>query len=66
VDPTTNRDDVFLILPLVALLLFGYFRVDEIFGAKRPAAHHPTPPSKPVSDPADTSLMTDPDGRPWT
>jgi hypothetical protein len=66
VDPTTNRDDVLLILPLVALLVFGYFRVDEIFGHKKPPATHPVPPAKPVADPADASLMTDPDGRHWS
>jgi hypothetical protein len=65
VDPTTNKDEYLLFLPLVALLVFGYFRIDEIFGPKkhcRPSRR----PSRPVSDPADTSLMTDPDGRPWS
>jgi hypothetical protein len=66
VDPTTNRDEVFLILPLIALFVFGYLRVDEIFGPKKPHAH-PTPrPSQTVADPSDTALMTDPDGRPWS
>jgi hypothetical protein len=64
VGPTTNQDELLFILPLIALLVFGYFRVDEIFGPKKPASHA-APPRLPVADPADASLMTDPDGRHW-
>lgn len=57
-------DEFILIVPLVALLVFGYFRVDEIFGKKK-QAHGMRRPSQPAADPAEESMMTDPDGRPW-
>jgi hypothetical protein len=63
-DLTTNQDELLLVLPLIALLLLGYFRVDEIFGPRK-NGHPAPPPSQPVVDPADISLMTHPDGRPW-
>jgi hypothetical protein len=65
VDPTTNKDDILLFLPLVGLLVFTYLRLDGILGRKK----HCRPvrrPMQPVADPADISLMTDPDGRPWS
>jgi hypothetical protein len=68
VDPTSTHDnwnDIILFAPLVALLIFGYFRVDEIFGPKRNAGTGPRP-SRPAADPGETSWMSDPDGRPWT
>jgi hypothetical protein len=67
-DPTTNQDQLILFLPLVALLLFGYFHMDEIFEPKKhgPSTPRPARPSQPVADPTDASVMTDPDGRPWS
>jgi hypothetical protein len=59
-----NWDNLMLCIPLVGLLIFGYFRVDEIFGPKKPTTH-PSHPTIPVRDPAEPSLMTDPDGTPW-
>jgi hypothetical protein len=65
VDPTTNKGDFLLFLPLAGLLVFAYLRLDGLLGPRkrcRPARR----PMQPVADPADISLMTDPDGRPWS
>ena len=67
VHPTTMNsswDTVMFGIPLIALLIFGYFRLDEIFEPRKPSAgirRH----THPVKDPAEQSLLTDPDGRPW-
>jgi hypothetical protein len=56
--------DLFLFgVPLIALLFFGFFRLDEVFTARKNGerARHPT--STPERR---KSLMgTDPDGRSW-
>jgi hypothetical protein len=57
-------DNMMFGVPLCAVLLFGYFRVDEIFGVRK-HPHTPPPPALPVIDPGDESILTDPDGRPW-
>lgn len=57
-------DNLMFGVPLCAMLLFGYFRVDEIFRVRR-YPHTPPPPSIPVTDPSDESILTDPDGRSW-
>lgn len=57
-------DNMMFGVPLLALLIFGYFRLDEVMKPKKPslgALRH----MRPVTDPADRSLLTDPDGRPW-
>ncbi|KAA6456865.1 hypothetical protein DYQ86_23715 [Acidobacteria bacterium AB60] len=57
--------DVFLFgIPLVALLFFGYFRLDETFTLRKrvPA---PLPGPAPVVDKDGEPVGTDPDGRPW-
>ncbi len=61
--PHENWNDILLFVPLVALLIFGYFRVDEIFGSKRYTGH--TRPSHPPEHPAESNWRADPDGRPW-
>jgi hypothetical protein len=61
---STNWDSLLISIPLVGLLIFVYFRVDEIFRRKKPTAN-PRHREIPVRDPADVSMMTDPDGRPW-
>jgi hypothetical protein len=47
------------------LLVFGYFRVDEIFVSRKHTRGAHRHPSRPVADPSDPSHLTDPDGRPW-
>jgi hypothetical protein len=64
VDLTTNLGDYLLFVPLIALLVLWHLRLD-IRQPKRSAPHVPRP-LKPVADPADASLMSDPDGRPWS
>jgi hypothetical protein len=67
VNPTPSHEEwneVILFAPLIALLIFGYFRVDEIFGPKRHAGVTPRP-SRPSADPGESSWMSDPDGRSW-
>jgi hypothetical protein len=53
-----------LFVPLIAFLVFCYFRVADYVQPKKNAPQVPRP-SKPVADPADASLMSDPDGRAW-
>lgn len=57
--------DVFLFgIPLIALLVFGFFRLDQVF-----TSHKKSPGD--VQKPAPTirqrqkSMTSDPDGRPW-
>jgi hypothetical protein len=57
--------DVFLFgIPLIALLFFGYFRLDETF-TMRKRVPSPTPGPTPVVNRNGKSMGTDPDGRPW-
>ena len=57
--------DIFLLgIPLIALLIFGFFRLDEVFSSRK----HGTPirprPDEPI-DKHRKSMRSDPDGRPW-
>jgi hypothetical protein len=65
VDANTPRSgwDVFLFgIPLIALLFFGFFRLDEVFTARKPKAR-----DRPTSTPErrKSPIGTDPDGRSW-
>jgi hypothetical protein len=63
--PLTEGWDVFVFgIPLVALLFFGYFRLDETFTTKK-RTPVPTPGPIPVIERDGKSMCTDPDGRPW-
>ena len=57
--------DLFLFgIPLIAFLVFGYFRLDQVFTTRKDAAEI-TPPMRAVIDPTERSMRTDPDGRSW-
>lgn len=60
-----DGSDVILFgIPLLALLFFGYFRLDETFTMRKRV---PTPPPgpTPVIKKDGRAMGTDPDGRPW-
>ena len=56
--------DVFLFgVPLLALLIFGFFRLDEVFTSRKKQA---SPASRPTAnDKYREAWRSDPDGRPW-
>jgi hypothetical protein len=57
--------DLFLFgLPLIALLVFGFFRLDQVFTAKKKDLSTPRR-ENPASDRSGKSMHSDPDGRPW-
>jgi len=61
---TTGWDVVLFGIPLVAFLIFGFFRLDEVFTSRK----HRTPaprPSAPPNSRERKAFGTDPDGRPW-
>lgn len=56
--------DLFLFgVPLIALLFFGFFRLDEVFTAHKGGEPDRRPSSKP--EPKKSLIGTDPDGRSW-
>jgi hypothetical protein len=57
-------DVVLLGIPLLALLIFGVFRLDEVFASRkeRPAA---SPKPLPPNESRLKTMRSDPDGRPW-
>ena len=56
--------DLFLFgVPLIALLFFGFFRLDEVFTARKSDERDRSPSSKP--EPKKSLIGTDPDGRSW-
>jgi hypothetical protein len=56
--------DLFLFgVPLIALLFFGFFRLDEVFTARKSGERDRRPSSKP--EPKKSLIGTDPDGRSW-
>jgi hypothetical protein len=66
VDTNTPRSgwDVFLFgIPLIALLVFGFFRLDEVFTARKGGKQDRDPASPP--EPKRKSMHSDPDGRSW-
>jgi hypothetical protein len=50
--------------PLIALLFFGYFRLDESFTSRKVPVSRPRPIPAGVEE--CSTMLTDPDGRPWT
>ena len=65
-DTNTPRSgwDVFLFgIPLIALLVFGFFRLDEVFTARKNSARERYPTSTPER--RKSPIGTDPDGRSW-
>jgi hypothetical protein len=51
-------------VPLIALLFIGYFRLDEVFtSSKNASVPQPRPIPTTVKD--CSTMLTDPDGRPW-
>ncbi len=62
---TEGWDVYFFGIPLLALLFFGYFRLDETFTKKKRNPGTQAPPPLPVVDLDGKSMCTDPDGRPW-
>lgn len=70
---TTNLSsgfDEFLFgIPLIVLLFFGFFRLDETFTRKTRREEPQSSVGDPAPrglDPRRTTPMSDPDGRPWT
>jgi hypothetical protein len=66
VDTNTPRSgwDVFLFgIPLIALLVFGFFRLDEVFTARKNSGRDRRPISAPER--RKSPIGTDPDGRSW-
>lgn len=57
--------DVFLFgIPLIALLIFGFFRLDQVFTShKKSSSDVQAPPTGPRR--RERSMTSDPDGRPW-
>jgi len=66
-DQTTSKaswDTLLFGIPLIALLVFTFFRLDQVFAAhKRGSAPVRRPP--PVVHKDETTMLSDPDGRPW-
>jgi hypothetical protein len=65
-DANTPRSgcDVFLFgIPLIALLVFGFFRLDEVFTARKGGKRDSRPASP--QERKGRSMHSDPDGRSW-
>ena len=65
-DTDTPRSgwDVFLFgIPLIALLVFGFFRLDEVFTARKGKTKDCGPATPPERK--RKSMNSDPDGRSW-
>lgn len=56
---------LFFGVPLIALLIFGFFRLDQAFTASDKQDPTPDPSQGPRKEPQRTSPLSDPDGRPW-
>ena len=57
--------DVYLFgIPLIALLVFGFFRLDQVFTTRKNRPREIPDPS-PASRQHEKSMRSDPDGRPW-
>jgi hypothetical protein len=57
--------DVYLFgIPLIAMLVFGFFRLDQVFTSRKP---QPPEDPRPSTDTRrrEKSMRSDPDGRPW-
>ncbi|HEY3626901.1 MAG TPA: hypothetical protein VGL00_11460 [Terracidiphilus sp.] len=64
-DVTNAGADVFLFgIPLIALLIFGFFRLDQVFTSRKSVSPKP-PDTQTASKRHEKSMRSDPDGRPW-
>lgn len=58
--------DIFLFgIPLIALLIFGFFRLDQVFTGRKNQGPREIPDPSPLSRRHERNMRTDPDGRPW-
>jgi hypothetical protein len=60
---STGQDTIFLVVPFIAMLLIGMFRLDEIF-----TSQHRKPRARKVISGLDANgeqLLCDPDGSRW-
>ena len=57
-------DIVLLGIPLLALLVFGFFRLDEVFTSRKHQSAVPGTSARP-NERRRKSMHSDPDGRPW-
>ncbi len=57
--------DIFLFgIPLIALLIFGFFRLDQVFTRRKKQARE-VPAPTPGDKRHEKRMRSDPDGRPW-
>jgi hypothetical protein len=61
--PRTGWDLFLFGVPLIALLVFGFFRLDEVFTARKGGARTRRPSS--TAEGRKSRIGTDPDGRSW-
>jgi len=52
-------------IPLLALLFFGFFRLDQVFASRRKGKRPATRRRPAVIDKTEASMRSDPDGRSW-
>lgn len=73
-DLSKGFDEFLFGIPLIVLLVVGFFRLDEVFTKKAPRNNPGTPtrddmvyqrPDPRTLDSRRASPMSDPDGRPW-
>ena len=58
--------DIFMFgIPLIALLVFGFFRLDQVFTGRKNRTPREVPDPNPSSKRHEKSMRSDPDGRPW-
>ncbi len=64
-DASRTGWDMFLFgIPLIAFLVFGFFRLDEVFTFRK--RHKGDKPDRlPARKRHERSMRSDPDGRPW-
>ena len=60
----TGWDMVLFGIPLIALLVFGFFRLDQVFTAPRDKTKDKPDPRASLKRQL-KSMHSDPDGRPW-
>ena len=76
-DLSKGFDEFLFGIPLIVLLFFGFFRLDETLTSRKSNGKRDVPPAQsdpemyarktPQSlDPRRASPLSDPDGRPWT
>ena len=51
-------------IPLIAFLVFGFFRLDQVFTAQKKGTAGTACP-EPLNKKREKSMHSDPDGRPW-